>query len=270
MKTEKNIKTLLFENMAKLNPDFKLSHADNLIIESENKWIQKAVNPEHAGYCTPESKPTCTPRRKALAHRFKKGIENEEFNLQDVNNDYKIKAEKLKEYINILFRNQEYDMLDGLYRLLVNKKKSQSVANSITENNSEDYRIKTKALQEKIDSLFETNQNDIIDKITEIMEKLNQNTSDKTSITETPQNDTYFETLSEALDAVRTRVEKRGFTVDEDDMFNQFGTGGINYGETRRATIHLLKNGIPDKRRTVTIAIYRMDSGKYELTAYLN
>jgi len=35
------------------------------------KWIQKAVNPEHKGYCTPMTKKTCTPRRKALAKRFK-------------------------------------------------------------------------------------------------------------------------------------------------------------------------------------------------------
>lgn len=46
---------------------------------SEDKWIQKAVDPEHKGYCTPMTKSTCTPRRKALAKRFKKGIENEEF-----------------------------------------------------------------------------------------------------------------------------------------------------------------------------------------------
>ncbi len=39
----------------------------------KKKWIQKAVNKKHAGYCTPMSKKTCTPRRKALARRFKKG-----------------------------------------------------------------------------------------------------------------------------------------------------------------------------------------------------
>jgi hypothetical protein len=37
------------------------------------KWIQGAINPAHKGYCTPMSKPTCTPRRKALARRFKSG-----------------------------------------------------------------------------------------------------------------------------------------------------------------------------------------------------
>ncbi len=40
---------------------------------SPKKWIQKSVNPAHKGYCTPMSKSTCTPARKALAKRFKKG-----------------------------------------------------------------------------------------------------------------------------------------------------------------------------------------------------
>jgi len=37
----------------------------------DDKWMQKAVNPAHKGYCTPMSKPTCTPKRKALARTFK-------------------------------------------------------------------------------------------------------------------------------------------------------------------------------------------------------
>lgn len=43
------------------------------IAERKDKWIQKAVDPSHKGYCTPMTKSTCTPRRKALAMRFKKG-----------------------------------------------------------------------------------------------------------------------------------------------------------------------------------------------------
>ena len=35
-------------------------------------WIQRAVNPKHEGYCTPMTKATCTPKRKALAKTFKK------------------------------------------------------------------------------------------------------------------------------------------------------------------------------------------------------
>ena len=38
-----------------------------------NKFLKKAINPKHKGYCTPMSKPTCTPHRKALARRFKSG-----------------------------------------------------------------------------------------------------------------------------------------------------------------------------------------------------
>jgi len=37
----------------------------------DKNWIQKAVNPAHKGYCTPMTKPTCTPKRKALAMTFK-------------------------------------------------------------------------------------------------------------------------------------------------------------------------------------------------------
>jgi hypothetical protein len=42
----------------------------------DKKWIQKAVNPKHKGYCTPMSKPTCTPKRAALARTFKKMAKN--------------------------------------------------------------------------------------------------------------------------------------------------------------------------------------------------
>ena len=31
------------------------------------------INPDHKGYCTPMTKATCTPHRKALAKRLKPG-----------------------------------------------------------------------------------------------------------------------------------------------------------------------------------------------------
>jgi len=40
--------------------------------EGKKHWIQKAVNPKHRGFCTPMTKSTCTPKRKALAMTFKK------------------------------------------------------------------------------------------------------------------------------------------------------------------------------------------------------
>ncbi len=44
--------------------------------KTDKKWIQKAVNPAHKGYCTPMSKPTCTPKRAALARTFKQMAKN--------------------------------------------------------------------------------------------------------------------------------------------------------------------------------------------------
>lgn len=39
---------------------------------AKKNWIQSAVNEKHKGYCTPMTKKTCTPARKALAMTFKK------------------------------------------------------------------------------------------------------------------------------------------------------------------------------------------------------
>lgn len=71
------------ENTKDTNPtvdkkkDVILGSKDAELTEKVKKWIQKAVNPKHKGYCTPMTKETCTPKRKALAKRFKKGIEKE-------------------------------------------------------------------------------------------------------------------------------------------------------------------------------------------------
>lgn len=87
--------------------------------------------------------------------------------------------------------------------------------------------------------------------------------------------DTYFETLSGTLDQVRAEAKKHGFEVDEQELNLQFGSGGVSYGTTKSATLPLLKDGKPVKsksgkamNRNIHVAIYRMDSGRYELTAY--
>lgn len=54
--------------------DCDCKKCSNKMEERKKKWIGKAVDPKHKGYCTPMTKPTCTPSRKALAKRFKKGI----------------------------------------------------------------------------------------------------------------------------------------------------------------------------------------------------
>jgi hypothetical protein len=58
----------------------KLNDSDEEVDESDDKWMQKAVNPKHKGFCTPMTKPTCTKKRKALAKTFKKMAKNESTN----------------------------------------------------------------------------------------------------------------------------------------------------------------------------------------------
>lgn len=85
----------------------------------------------------------------------------------------------------------------------------------------------------------------------------------------TPNQDIYFETLSEALDAVRAKANAYGLEVDEEDIWTYFGTGGIGYGETEQANLRLLQHGKPmSGNRFIHVSIYRMPSGRYELTAY--
>lgn len=93
--------------------------------------------------------------------------------------------------------------------------------------------------------------------------KLNENSND------------YYETLSQSLDAVRDYATKLGYELDEDVIFSKFGTGGISYETYKSANIPLLKNGEPilnksgkEMNRAIHVSIYRMPSGKYELTMY--
>ena len=75
------------DKIIKTNREYKKGGAKTSIAEApvllmkkggsaDKNWIQKAVNPKHKGYCTPMSKPTCTPKRKALARTFKAMAKN--------------------------------------------------------------------------------------------------------------------------------------------------------------------------------------------------
>lgn len=65
---EKSEKIIIDENFANVVNGIALEISKL----KKGGWIQKAVNPKHKGYCTPMTKSTCTPRRKALAKTFKK------------------------------------------------------------------------------------------------------------------------------------------------------------------------------------------------------
>jgi hypothetical protein len=88
-------------------------------------------------------------------------------------------------------------------------------------------------------------------------------------------NDTYFKTAGEAVDFAKTKVEKKGYEIDEDDWNNQITHGGRysrlrpSVGKTHTFQIGLLKKGKP-QRKGLSISLFGMDSGNYELTYYIN
>ena len=63
----KDINPIDLKNLANQKKGGKTSK----VKAKDGKWIQKAVNPKHKGFCTPMTKATCTPKRKALAKTFK-------------------------------------------------------------------------------------------------------------------------------------------------------------------------------------------------------
>ena len=88
-------------------------------------------------------------------------------------------------------------------------------------------------------------------------------------------NDTYFKTAGEAVGFAKTKAEKKGFEIDEDDWNTQITHGGRysrlrpSVGKTHSFTVGLHKNGKP-QRKGLSISLFGMDSGNYELTYYIN
>lgn len=302
MKKNKNTKALLFEMIGKLEPEFNSKETLNEIGNFHDSFIQRTGQSfrddndkwNNGAFHIRYRMLLNLGVDEVLAEKYADELENKTWDevkaivgqsnvseaLGEVNvRDYNIKVERLKALMDDLLEKQEYEVLDTLYRLMIDRKKQVTPTpmaeamggiNPYFKEDIDAYNKKVQSIKAKLDFLMNNMHFEYIDKIDTIMQKIPNKTTEVSEIAKPQQNDTYFDTLSAALDAVRTKVEERGFTVDEDVMFTQFGTGGIGYGETKRANIPLLRNGIPDKRRTVTIAIYRMDSGKYELTAYLN
>jgi hypothetical protein len=96
------------------------------------------------------------------------------------------------------------------------------------------------------------------------------------SVNEASNNDdTYFDTTSEAVTYAKTQAEKRGFEIDENDWHSQITMGGKynrtrpGVGKTNSFSVGLLKGGKP-QRKNLNISIYGMESGKFELTYYIN
>lgn len=96
------------------------------------------------------------------------------------------------------------------------------------------------------------------------------NTIVKQILSESPDYETYHETLWNVTDEISKYVKKKGYAF-RDDPFLTISTGGVSYGNTKKGTdeVYLVKNG-KSKGRYVFYSVYRMDSGRYELTMYID
>ena len=84
-------------------------------------------------------------------------------------------------------------------------------------------------------------------------------------------NEIYFETLGEAVRAfVAQTFDKGGVLVENEhagvaDAFN----GGVSYGQTVSRSFELLSFKGKPTRKGAHVSLYRMESGRYELTCYV-
>ncbi len=85
----------------------------------------------------------------------------------------------------------------------------------------------------------------------------------------------YFKSATEAVEHAKSMAERRGFEIDENDWFSEITMGGKysrlrpGEGKTHSFSVGLTKDGKPQKKN-LNISLYGMESGKYELTTYIN
>ena len=103
----------------------------------------------------------------------------------------------------------------------------------------------------------------------------NENSMIKLSDLISESNETYFKSFTDAASAAKAYAMKKGYEIDENDWQTQIAMGGKysrsrpGVGKTHTFTIGLLRNGKP-QRKALQISVYGMESGKFELTNYIN
>lgn len=78
----------------------------------------------------------------------------------------------------------------------------------------------------------------------------------------------YHETLSAAIDAAEYRAQISGAVIG-DSLREAFATGGVPYGTTRSESVAIESLKGKKTRKSFHVSLYRMRSGRYELTCYI-
>ena len=80
----------------------------------------------------------------------------------------------------------------------------------------------------------------------------------------------YHKSYTHAIEAAEAYALKKGYTIEDDEMFNKVGMNSKrpSVGKTTKVNLELLRNGKPQKKM-LHIQVYGMKNG-YELNAYIN
>lgn len=83
-----------------------------------------------------------------------------------------------------------------------------------------------------------------------------------------PKLETFYRTMNQAIEAAKKNAEEQGYTV-ADDIDNINTWEPMTYETTQTKLFALYKNNVKS-RKGLNITLYRMRSGVYELTTYIN
>lgn len=83
--------------------------------------------------------------------------------------------------------------------------------------------------------------------------------------------ETYHDTYTGAVGEAIRLAEDNGYTYDDDEFFHKVSTGPRkpSVGGTNSINLELFREGKPTRRR-LSFQVYGMDSGRYELNAYIS
>jgi len=84
----------------------------------------------------------------------------------------------------------------------------------------------------------------------------------------------YHKSFTSAAEEARKVAEKKGFEIDEENWTTQVAFGGKytrarpSIGKSNSFSVQLIKNGKP-QRKHLHFQVYGMESGSFELNAYV-
>lgn len=79
----------------------------------------------------------------------------------------------------------------------------------------------------------------------------------------------YWETLGAAVHAFKERIKRDGGEFLAEGPIDGAFYGGVSYGQTVSKSFELVTLKGKATKKWAHISLYRMDSGRYELTSYI-